>query len=410
MAQSSTITRIREKYQALSPLLHEKARRCWAACEALSLGYGGISLVADATRLSRPTIRRGIAEIRAGDLDRDESHLADARIRRPGGGRHSLADADPRLLDDLKRLVDPATRGDPMSLLLWTCKSTRNLADALTERGHDISHQTVGRLLTDLGYSLQSNRKTVEGKDHPDRDAQFEHINSQVRRYQRRGQPVISVDTKKKEIIGNYKNPGREREPKGRPRRVKSKDFPDKELGKVSPYGIYDLAADEGWVNVGIDHDTAEFAVESIRRWWYRMGRAVYPGAKDLLITADSGGSNGSRNRLWKVSLQELADETGLEIAVCHFPPGTSKWNKIEHRMFCHITQNWRGRPLMSHAVVVNLIGSTRTRTGLRVRADLDTGSYAKGIKVTNQEMESLRLKKDNFHGEWNYRILPREK
>ena len=409
MAQSSTITRIREKYQALSPLLHEKARRCWAACEALSLGYGGISLVAAATRLSRPTIRRGIAEIRSGDLDGDESQPANARIRRSGGGRHSLADADPRLLDDLKRLVDPATRGDPMCPLLWTCKSTRNLADALTERGHDISHQTVGRLLTDLGYSLQSNRKTVEGKDHPDRDAQFEHINGQVRRYQRRGQPVISVDTKKKEIVGNYKNPGREREPKGQPRRVKSKDFPDKELGKVSPYGIYDLAANEGWVNVGIDHDTAEFAVESIRRWWYRMGRAVYPGAKDLLITADSGGSNGSRNRLWKVSLQGLADETGLEIAVCHFPPGTSEWNKIEHRMFCHITQNWRGRPLMSHAVVVNLIGSTRTRTGLRVHADLDTGSYAKGIKVTNQEMESLRLKKDKFHGEWNYRILPHE-
>jgi transposase len=410
MAHSSTITGIREKYQALSPLLHEKARRCWAACEALSLGYGGISLVADATRLSRPTIRRGIAEIRAGDLDRDESHPADARIRRPGGGRHSLAEADPRLLDDLKRLVDPATRGDPMSPLLWTCKSTRNLADALTERGHDISHQTVGRLLTDLGYSLQSNRKTVEGKDHPDRDAQFEHINRLVRRYQRRGQPVISVDTKKKEIVGNYKNPGREREPKGQPRRVKSKDFPDKELGKVSPYGIYDLAANEGWVNVGIDHDTAEFAVESIRRWWYRMGSAVYPGATDLLITADSGGSNGNRNRLWKVSLQELADETGLAIAVCHFPPGTSKWNKIEHRMFCHITQNWRGRPLMSHAVVVNLIGSTQTRTGLRVRADLDTSSYAKGIKVTDQEMESLRLKRDKFHGEWNYRILPHEK
>jgi transposase len=410
MTQPATIARVREKYQALSPLLHEKARRCWAACEALSLGYGGISLVAAATRLSRPTIRRGIAEIRAGDLGRDASHPAGARIRRPGGGRPSLAEADPRLLRDLRRLVDPATRGDPMSPLLWTCKSTRNLADALNGLGHDISHQTVGRLLTDLGYSLQSNRKAEEGKDHPDRDAQFEHINGQVRRHQRRGQPVISVDTKKKEIVGNYKNPGREREPKGQPRRVKSKDFPDKELGKVAPYGIYDLTADEGWVNVGIDHDTAEFAVESIRRWWYRMGRAVYPGATELLITADSGGSNGSRDRLWKVSLQELADETGLEIAVCHFPPGTSKWNKIEHRMFCHITQNWRGRPLMSHAVIVNLIGSTRTRTGLRVQAELDTNSYAKGIKVTDQEMESLRLKKDKFHGEWNYRILPHEK
>jgi transposase len=407
MTQPSIVAAIREKYQAMSPLLHEKARRCWAACEALSLGYGGISLVAAATGLSRPTIGRGISEIRAGDLGGDDPRHAGARIRRPGGGRHSLAAADPRLLRDLRRLVDPATRGDPMSPLLWTCKSTRNLADALVESGHDISHQTVGRLLTDLGYSLQSNRKTEEGKDHPDRDAQFEHINGRVRRYQRRGQPVVSVDTKKKEIVGNYKNPGREREPKDHPRRVKSKDFPDKDLGKVSPYGIYDLTANEGWVNVGIDHDTAEFAVESIRRWWYRMGRTVYPGATELLITADSGGSNGSRNRLWKLSLQGLADETGLAIAVCHFPPGTSKWNKIEHRMFCHITENWRGRPLVSRAVVVNLIGSTRTRTGLRVRAELDTNTYPKGIKVTAQEMESVQLKKDKFHGEWNYTISP---
>jgi hypothetical protein len=410
MAQSSIIAGIREKYQALSPLLHEKARRCWAASEALSLGYGGISLVATATRLSRPTIRRGIVEIRAGDLGRDDPDPAGLRIRRAGGGRPPLAESDPRLVRDLRRLVDPATRGDPMSPLLWTCKSTRNLAEALVESGHDISHQTVGRLLTDLGYSLQSNRKTEEGKDHPDRDAQFGHINDWVLSFQRRGQPVISVDTKKKEIVGNYKNPGREREPKGQPRRVKSKDFPDKALGKVSPYGIYDLTANEGWVNVGIDHDTAEFAVESIRRWWYRMGRTVYPGAKELLITADSGGSNGSRNRLWKLSLQGLADETGLAVAVCHFPPGTSKWNKIEHRMFCHITENWRGRPLVSRAVVVNLIGSTRTRTGLRVQAELDTNTYPKGIKVTDREMESIRLGKDEFHGEWNYTISPHPK
>jgi transposase len=407
MAQSSIIAGVREKYQALSPILHEKARRCWAACEALSLGYGGISLVAAATGLSRPTIRRGISEIQDGGLTREDSHPADLRIRRAGGGRHALAQTDPRLLQDLRRLVDPATRGDPMSPLLWTCKSTRNLADALTAMGHELSHQTVGRLLTEMGYSLQSNRKTEEGKDHPDRDAQFELINDRVRRLQRQGQPVVSVDTKKKEIVGNYKKPGREREPKGRPRRVKAKDFPDKELGKVAPYGVYDLTANEGWVNVGIDHDTAEFAVESIRRWWYRMGRAVYPGAKELLITADSGGSNGSRNRLWKVSLQGLADETGLAIAVCHFPPGTSKWNKIEHRMFCHITENWRGRPLVSHAVVVNLIGSTRTRTGLRVQAELDTNTYPKGIKVTDQVMESVQLKKDKFHGEWNYTISP---
>ncbi len=321
MAQSSITTGVREKYQALSPILHEKARRCWAACEALSLGYGGISLVATATGLSRPTIRRGISEIQAGDLGRDDTHPADLRIRHAGGGRYSLAEADPRLLADLRRLVDPATRGDPMSPLLWTCKSTRNLADALTTLGHDLSHQTVGRLLTDLGYSLQSNRKTEEGKDHPDRDAQFEQINGRVRRFQRRGQPVVSVDTKKKEIVGNYKNSGRERQPKGRPRRVKSKDFPDKELGKVAPYGIYDLTANEGWVNVGIDHDTAEFAVESIRRWWYRMGHAVYPGARELLITADSGGSNGSRNRLWKVSLQSLLYRLGehrISAAVSH--------------------------------------------------------------------------------------------
>jgi hypothetical protein len=410
MAQSSIIASVRQKYQTLAPLLHEKARRCWAACEALSLGYGGISLVATATELSRPTIRRGIAEIQTGDLSREDSQPTDRRIRRVGGGRHSLVQADPRLLRDLQRLVDPATRGDPMSPLLWTCKSTRNLAEALVAMGHDLSHQTVGRLLTDLGYSLQSNRKTEEGKDHPDRDAQFEHINRKVRRFQRRGQPVVSVDTKKKEIVGNYKKSGREREPKGRPRRVKAKDFPDKELGKVAPYGVYDLAANEGWVNVGIDHDTAEFAVESIRRWWYRMGREVYREAKELLITADSGGSNGSRIRLWKVCLQQLADELALEITVCHFPPGTSKWNKIEHRMFCHITENWRGRPLVSRAVVVNLIGSTRTRTGLRVRAELDINSYPNGIKVTNQEMESVRLRRDKFHGEWNYTVLPHAK
>jgi hypothetical protein len=294
-----------------------------------------------------------------------------------------------------------------MSPLLWMCKSTRNLADALAVLGHDLSHQTVGRLLVDLGYNLQANRKTEEGKNHPDRDAQFEHINHKVRSFQRRGQPVVSVDTKTKEIVGNYKGPGQEWEPQGRPRRVKSKDFPDKELGKVAPYGVYDLTANEGWVSVGIDHDTAEFAVESVRRWWYRMGRVVYPEASELLITADSGGSNGNRNRLWKVCLQELADKTGLKITVCHFPPGTSKWNKIEHRMFCHITENWRGRPLVSRAVVVNLIGKTQTRTGLHVTAQLDTNTYEKGIKVTDEELESVQLKPDKFHGEWNYTVLP---
>jgi hypothetical protein len=408
MADSAMISNVRQKYEALAPLLHEKARRCWAASEALSLGRGGISLVAAATDLSRPMIRRGIAELQAGGHGPGEAHPGPTRIRRPGGGRHAIATTDRTLLEDLERLIDPVTRGDPISPLLWTCKSTRNLADALRGLGHDLSHQTVGRMLDDLGYNLQANRKTEEGQDHPDRNAQFEHINAKVRSFQRRGQPVVSVDTKKKEIVGNYRNSGREWEPRGHPRRVKSKDFPDKELGKVAPYGVYDLTANEGWVSVGISHDTARFAVESVKRWWCRMGRAVYPKARELLVTADAGGSNGSRNRLWKICLQEFADETGLQIAVCHFPPGTSKWNKIEHRMFCHITENWRGQPLVSRAVVVNLIGSTRTRTGLRVESELDTNTYEKGIKVTDEELESVRLKKDKFHGDWNYRIEPR--
>jgi transposase len=407
MATPSTLATVRQKYQSLAPLLHEKVRRRWAACEALVLGRGGISLVAAATGLSRPTIRRGIAEHQA-EHDHPETSPADRlRIRRPGGGRHRIVENDRTLLKDLRRLVDPATRGDPMSPLLWTCKSTRNLSEALTELGHDVSHQTVARLLTKLGYSLQANRKTEEGEDHPDRNAQFEHINQQVRSFQRRGQPVVSVDTKKKELVGNYRNSGREWEPEGQPRRVKSKDFPDKEKGKVAPYGVYDLTENEGWVSVGIDHDTAEFAVESIRRWWYRMGRPVYPAAKELLITADSGGSNGNRCRLWKVELQGLADELGLKVSVCHFPPGTSKWNKIEHRMFCHITENWRGQPLVSHRVVVNLIGSTRTGTGLQIQAELDRNSYQQGIKVTDEELGRVCLKKNKFHGEWNYTILP---
>jgi Rhodopirellula transposase DDE domain len=410
MVTSATLATVRQKYEALAPLLHEKAQRRWAACEARALGRGGISLVSTATGLSRPTIRRGLAELNTGPSASEEDTREHVRIRRTGGGRPRLTVGDCSLLEDLKRLVDPATRGDPMSPLLWTCKSTRQLAQALGTMGHEVSHQTVARLLTESGYNLQANRKTEEGKDHPDRDAQFEHINRKVRSFQRRGQPVISVDTKKKELVGNYKNPGREWEPKGRPRRVNSKDFPNKELGKVSPYGVYDLTADEGWVNVGITHDTAAFAVESIRRWWSRMGRPVYPGAKELLVTADSGGSNASRSRLWKVSLQGLADELGLKISVCHFPPGTSKWNKIEHRMFCHITENWRGRPLVSQAVVVNLIGSTRTRSGLRIQAELDTNVYETGVKVTNKELEAVRLRKDKFHGEWNYTILPHKK
>ena len=410
MATSVILATVRQKYQALAPLLLEKAQRRWAACEARALGRGGISLVAAATGLSRPTIHRGLAELNSAPDASEGVDPKRTRVRRTGGGRPRLITRDCSLLKDLKDLVDPATRGDPMSPLLWTCKSTRHLAEALRTSGHNVSHQTVARLLTDSGYNLQVNRKTEEGKGHPDRNAQFEPINRKVRSFQRRGQPVISVDTKKKELVGNYKNPGQEWEPEGQPRRVKSKDFPDKELGKVAPYGVYDQTMNEGWVNVGITHDTAEFAVESIRRWWYRMGHQVYLEARELLVTADSGGSNASRSRLWKVSLQKLADELGLKIHVCHFPPGTSKWNKIEHRMFCHITENWRGRPLVSHEVVVNLIGSTRTRAGLRIQAEVDTTSYATGVKVTNKELEAVRLKKDKFHGEWNYSILPHQK
>jgi len=402
MGAAEQIVNVQRKYQELAPLLHEKARRRWAACEADALGYGGISVVAKATGLSRPMIRRGIRE-----LGKSREDDGEGRIRRPGSGRRRLDIEDPTLPEDLARLVAPATRGDPMLALQWTSHSTRHLAEALSVRGRKVSHQTVGRLLVEMGYSLQSNRKTEEGKDHPDRNAQFEHINKEVRSFQRRGQPVISVDTKKKELIGNYRNSGREWRPRGQPRKVKSKDFPDKQLGKVAPYGVYDMTTNEGWVNVGITHDTAEFAVESIRRWWHRMGRSVYSQAKDLLITADCGGSNGNRSRLWKLRLQRLANETGLAITVCHFPPGTSKWNKIEHRLFSHITENWRGRPLLSHRVVVNLIGSTSTNNGLHVESALDTNHYEKGIEVTDEQLGTVRLKKHKFHGEWNYTILP---
>lgn len=391
------------KYKALEPLLHERARRCWAACEAENLGRGGISAVATATGLSRVTIYAGMAELRKGSF----SKVEDDRVRHRGGGRHHLTASDSGLLKDLKHLVSPDTRGDPMSPLLWTAKSTRNLAEALRVLGHRVSHQTVARLLDDLGYSLQVNRKTEEGEGVPDRDAQFRHINARVRLFQGRGQPVVSVDTKKKELVGNYRNSGGEWQPKGEPQRVKVKDFKDKELGKVAPYGIFDMTANKGWVSVGISHDTAEFAMESLRRWWRTMGRRTYPRATDLLITADSGGSNGNRSRLWKVCLQRLADATGLKVSVCHFPRGTSKWNKIEHQMFSHITENWRGRPLISRSVVVNLIGNTKTRQGLRVDAGLDTHEYRKGIKVSDDELAAVRLHPDAFHGEWNYTINP---
>lgn len=384
-------------------------RRRWAASEALALGWGGIALVARATGLSPVTIRQGIAELKVPTPDPLQHTLDNQRIRHAGGGRKKLSSADRTLGKDLEALVDPVTRGHPQSPLRWTCKSTRNLAEALTRQGHQVSHQTVARLLQEMDYSLQVNRKTREGKAHPDRNAQFEHIAKQVRAFQRRGQPVVSVDTKKKELIGDFKNGGQEWQPKGTPEEVRCKDFKDKKLGKVAPYGIYDLTANAGWVSVGIDHDTAQFATETLRRWWENMGRRVYPQATELLVTADGGGSNGSRTRLWKVALQQLADHIGLCISVCHFPPGTSKWNKIEHRMFCHITENWRGKPLLSRAVVVNLIGSTKTKAGLRIQAELDTNSYKTGIKVTDEELAAIKIKRHKFHGEWNYTISPRE-
>jgi hypothetical protein len=406
MSTADAIATVRQKYQSLSPIMDEKLRRRWAATEAPALGWGGISAVAEATGLSLNTVRMGIAESRSTEVDPDDP-ANDPRIRRPGGGRKRLA-RDRTLLTDLEALVNPSTRGDPQSPLRWTSKSTRNLAEALVNQGHQVSHQTVARLLQATGYNLQVNRKTREGDSHPDRDAQFEYIAKQVRASQRRGQPVVSVDTKKKELVGDFKNAGREWQPEGSPEEVRCKDFKDKALGKVAPYGVYDQTNDEGWVSVGIDHDTAEFATETLRRWWSHMGIRVYPRAKGLLVTADGGGSNSSRSRLWKVALQGIADEIGLRITVCHFPPGTSKWNKIEHRMFCHITENWRGRPLISRAVVVNLIGNTKTKTGLRINAELDSNTYKTGLKVTDEELATINLKRCDFHGDWNYTISPR--
>jgi transposase len=406
MDKARTIEVVREKYEKLLPVLTERGRRHWAAAEAMVLPRSGITWVAQATGLSRTTITTGIRELTQ-EPAAENPLDGPAWSRRPGGGRPRLSEADPTLLRDLEALVAPATRGDPQSPLLWTCKSTRNLADELHQQGHDLSHVSVAALLEELGYSLQAPRKTRELVTHPDRNAQFEHINRQVLACQRRGQPVISVDTKKKELVGDYDNGGQEWQPEGKPQKVRAKDFPDKQLGKVAPYGVYDISRNSGWVSVGITHDTAEFASQTIRRWWEEMGQPVYPKAKELLITADGGGSNGTRNRLWKVCLQRLADATGLTIRVCHFPPGTSKWNKIEHRMFCHITQNWRGRPLLSRAIIVNLIGSTTTRGGLQINAELDEGSYATGIKVSDAELAAVNLHKDDFHGEWNYRIKP---
>ena len=402
MVPEETVSVLRAKYQALAPLMDEPVTRRWAAAEAHALGWGGASAVAKATGLSRTTIRSGLAE-----LHHPRAEPPTERTRRPGAGRPRLADRDPKLLDDLHTLLEPDTRGDPEAPLLWTSKSTRHLAEALVALGHDISHDSVGRLLEEIGYRLQANRKTEEGSDHPDRDAQFGYINRCIRRFQKRHQPVVSVDAKKRELVGNYRNPGREWRPEGTPQRVRTHDFRDKELGVAIPYGVYDLTRNDGWVSVGIDHNTAEFATESVRRWWERMGSLAYPDADELLLTADGGGSNGSRARLWKLKVQRLADRLGLRISVCHFPPGTSKWNRVEHRMFCHITENWRGRPLVSRAVIVNSIGCVRTREGLRIEAELDTNSYPKGIKVSDEEMAGLNLQRAKFHGDWNYTILP---
>jgi Rhodopirellula transposase DDE domain len=396
---------IAARFAALRPFLDERRRRLWAAAEAQAVGRGGVTTVAAATGLQRNTIRAGLRELRGADPAPVPS---DQRVRTAGGGRKALTEHDPSLLRDLEALVDPLTRGDPMSPLRWTCKSTRQLATELSRHGHHVSHQTVAELLHALRYSLQGTRKTKEGASHPDRDAQFGHLNEQVQAFQARGQPVISVDTKKKELVGDFANRGREWQPGGQPELVRVHDFVDPDLGKAIPYGVYDVAANRGWVSVGTDHDTPAFAVASVQRWWEQMGHPTYPNATELLITADGGGSNGSRTRRWKVELQRLADETGLRITVCHFPPGTSKWNKIEHRMFCHITENWRGRPLVSHEVIVQLIGHTSTRTGLSIRAEIDSRPYPTGVKVTDAELAAVQLEPAEFHGEWNYRISPR--
>jgi hypothetical protein len=405
MQDGQTAGRIRRKFQALRPEMDERRRRQWAAAEARELGYGGVTVVSDATGLSRTTIAAGLAEL---GLDAGRRSREAARVRRPGGGRHALTEVDPELHAALESLIEPATRGDPESPLRWTCKSTRLLADELTRMGHPVGRMTVARLLHQAGYSLQADCKTREGNSHPDRDAQFRYIDRLVSGRLRSERPAVSVDTKKKELVGDFKTNGREWHPQGMPTEVRVHDFVDKALGKVIPYGVYDLLNDQGWVSVGTDHDTAQFATHSIRSWWARMGCHRYGRVNDLLITADGGGSNGSRCRLWKACLQQLADDLGIGLVVCHFPPGTSKWNKIEHRLFSFITQNWRGRPLVSREAVVNLIANTTTRSGLVVKAALDTHHYEKAIRVSDAELASLRMIRHRFHGDWNYTIKPR--
>jgi hypothetical protein len=394
---------IRLRYEALGPLLDERGRRRFAAAEALAAGRGGVTAVSRITGVARSTIDRGLAELR-GDA---APAAAPARVRRTGGGRRPLVVTDPSLLPDLKELVEPTTRGDPIAPLLWTAKSLRHLAAGLGELGHRVCHNVVADLLRGMGYSLQANRKTLEGTSHPDRDAQFGYLNAAVKAALTAGEPAISVDTKKKELVGDFKNGGREYRPKGQPEPVRVHDFVIPELGRAAPYGVYDIADNAGWVSLGIDHDTASFAVNAIRRWWQTMGQARYPNATRLLITADCGGSNGARVRLWKRELQALASELGILITVCHLPPGTSKWNKIEHRLFSFITQNWRGRPLVSYQTIVQLIAATTTDAGLKVQCEIDPNTYPAGVRVTEAEMDAINIQRHDFHGEWNYTISP---
>ena len=407
MHDANTIERIRQKFASLDSVMDERVRRQWAASEAIALGWGGVSVTAFATGLARNTITQGIRELK--ERQAHPEIPVTKRVRCVGAGRKLITETDPTLLRALDALVDPVTRGHPESPLRWTCKSTRKLAKELQKQKHFVCARTVASLLIEEGYSLQANRKMTEGKQHPDRNAQFEYIQERVLGFLKKRQPIVSIDTKKKELVGEFKNGGQEWQPQGEPEKVKVHDFPDKELGKVAPYGVYDLANNEGWVSIGINHDTARFASNSVKRWWREMGTQRFPRANELLITADGGGSNSSRCRLWKVALQELANEIGLKLKVCHFPPGTSKWNKIEHRLFCFITKNWRGRPLTSYEVIVNLISNTTTEQGLIVKAALDETVYETGIKVSDEELAKVLLTRASFHGEWNYTVRPQK-
>lgn len=395
----------KQRFEMISWALDERLKRLFAAAEAKSLGRGGITQIAKATGLARITIHAGLKELEGKSPETID--LLNGKTRRTGGGRKKLIETSPIILEDLKKLIEPTTRGDPESPLLWTCRSLRNITAALVTFGHKISHTTVRLLLEELGYSLQANRKTLEGSDNPDRNEQFELINKKVKEVLSANNPVISVDTKKKELVGQFKNSGKTFRPQGKPEEVRVYDFIDTELGRANPYGVYDIANNIGWVSVGTDHDTSSFAVDTIRKWWYSMGKEKYPKATELMITADGGGSNGSRVRLWKKELQKFSNEIGFPIRVSHFPPGTSKWNKIEHKMFCHISMNWRGRPLVTHEIIVNLIANTITKTGLKIQADLNKNLYPIGIKVSDEDFNSINIVRDEFHGEWNYVISP---